>query len=115
MAPANMVPSVCRVTGTGMAGNGIGGIRLSTTISAANKAINTVSWVFIEGSWGNRRKKARLAARVDCLGHLLGPLQRTHDQRHDQCQRMPGQAARRLRSEEHTSELQSLMRISYAV
>src|SRR3546814_6738614 len=55
-------------------------------------------------SWGNRRKKARLAARVDCLGHLLGPLQRTHDQRHP-----------RQRSEEHTSELQSLMRISYAV
>src|SRR3546814_1077257 len=33
----------------------------------------------------------------------------------DQCKPLPGERGRAPRSEEHTSELQSLMRISYAV
>src|SRR3546814_3313425 len=35
--------------------------------------------------------------------------------RRDRCRSGDGYARRRIRSEEHTSELQSLMRISYAV
>ena len=41
MAPASIAPSVCSVIGTGMPGSGIGGIRLSTTITAANTATTT--------------------------------------------------------------------------
>jgi hypothetical protein len=40
-----MAPNVCKVIGTGMPGKGNGGMRLSTTISAAKRAINTVSLV----------------------------------------------------------------------
>src|SRR3546814_1182164 len=43
------------------------------------------------------------------------PRQRRHMAFHRQFARMGGQAFDRPRSEEHTSELQSLMRISYAV
>src|SRR3546814_3571320 len=47
-------------------------------------------------------------------GRLRQPLRRRRPARHDLCD--PGlRLSRQLRSEEHTSELQSLMRISYAV
>src|SRR3546814_4961196 len=42
---------------------------------------------------------------------LLGQLQRERDGAHQPCR----EGVHRIRSEEHTSELQSLMRISYAV
>src|SRR3546814_5891974 len=53
-----------------------------------------------------------LAQGCGILAHLEGPADRPL--RHDQ-PREPAQARPRGRSEEHTSELQSLMRISYAV
>src|SRR3546814_9427639 len=49
-----------------------------------------------------RGRALRVAEMVDCCGHLAPPL------------RAGGRKGKR-RSEEHTSELQSLMRISYAV
>src|SRR3546814_2381749 len=49
-------------------------------------------------------------------GHGLGYRHRHSGRQHqDLGAQAPGPAGRHLRSEEHTSELQSLMRISYAV
>src|SRR3546814_10523966 len=58
-------------------------------------------------------QQSRLPEYLICLARLGGYLARAHDP-------PPGnlvvwRGMRRLRSEEHTSELQSLMRISYAV
>ncbi|KAG1242755.1 hypothetical protein G6F65_022844 [Rhizopus arrhizus] len=49
-----MAPSVCKVIGTGMPGSGIGGIRLKTTISAANSAISTVLLDFMASPLRNQ-------------------------------------------------------------
>ncbi|CFW49828.1 Uncharacterised protein [Bordetella pertussis] len=93
-----MAPSVCSVTGTGIAGSGIGGIRLNTTISAANSAARTVSLVVIGLLLhvDAARRRGPSTARVDRLCHFLGTFQRTHHQGHEQRQRMGAQAARGL-------------------
>src|SRR3546814_3028323 len=57
--------------------------------------------------WGPRKKKARSSSDRACqISWLLGRLSGAA---------VAGSAVPGLRSEEHTSELQSLMRISYAV
>src|SRR3546814_5859721 len=54
-------------------------------------------------------------AGADDCGHLAGGVSPTVPQAPESAGRPPSQAWRDARSEEHTSELQSLMRISYAV
>src|SRR3546814_1578558 len=73
------------------------------------------------------RNEERASGRavVDALGHLggdqprqVGPQPREQARRYDAAGRQQvrrGRRRERVRSEEHTSELQSLMRISYAV
>src|SRR3546814_14023324 len=60
------------------------------------------------------RSEGERGAQPLALGGLVAIFSAWHDR---QSQHLPGDglAARRRRSEEHTSELQSLMRISYAV
>src|SRR3546814_2516969 len=60
-----------------------------------------------------RRSRARSRARPGCEPHPAAGAKRSHRRLRHQLPRGPRRAL--LRSEEHTSELQSLMRISYAV
>src|SRR3546814_4504569 len=69
----------------------------------------------------HRRLRRRRLLAAELLGRRVGPqglrsdqLRRMARTRHRRLGRAPGRA-RAPRSEEHTSELQSLMRISYAV
>src|SRR3546814_6995563 len=57
-------------------------------------------------------------SRVQSSARIIMLAQKTHlqtDRVHDTAARLSFNSRRHLRSEEHTSELQSLMRISYAV
>src|SRR3546814_1916770 len=64
-----------------------------------------------------RAQRARVSAEAAALSQRYGPghpdLQRAQEQLRDLDKEINGEVRRR--SEEHTSELQSLMRISYAV
>src|SRR3546814_2518063 len=72
-----------------------------------------------------KRRRARLPHATKSLDRRLSPRYRPRSSRkppaavdrtvRDYCARSSGSHASRRRSEEHTSELQSLMRISYAV
>src|SRR3546814_8361409 len=63
---------------------------------------------------GVGRTPFKLLARKHGIRHQPGGIAFATS-RHDQRNQMPSDVTGHLRSEEHTSELQSLMRISYAV
>src|SRR3546814_6902861 len=70
----------------------------------------------------NPRKTVRqpIARGIDFVGHQIKPWRRitrrrTFNAALARLEQLPAPAVRTHRSEEHTSELQSLMRISYAV
>src|SRR3546814_3906293 len=65
----------------------------------------------LEGGYWKNNREGFLTTRNDSAGAYTGTLHR----RQDPAVQATGRAHRRHRSEEHTSELQSLMRISYAV
>src|SRR3546814_7314337 len=64
------------------------------------------------------RRPRHRGHRVEARTEFAGRAARDHRDRHRAARRAAGQGIpgrRQIRSEEHTSELQSLMRISYAV
>src|SRR3546814_7028443 len=67
------------------------------------------------GKRGMRAVKRAAETKLAVVDHKLAELQRVRDGLHQLIEACPGHGALQSRSEEHTSELQSLMRISSAV
>src|SRR3546814_9802758 len=72
--------------------------RLGSTVSPCSTAL---------AGWRASPAMARIATTTEPRGK--------HDENHNESATTPAHAVRRHRSEEHTSELQSLMRLTYAV